>query len=114
MQLNQKRVPKEQRFLILKDHFDKGTPITELARVNNIHPITLYHWKKQMAQQPEEKINVHELLAEIQKLKKDNERLTKALGNAHLDLECGKEIIEILKKKSQEHLLKPQKKSSSK
>lgn len=51
-----------------------------------------------MGEKPEEKINVQEILGENQKLKKDIERLTKALGNAHLDIECSKEIIEILKK----------------
>ena len=114
MRRNRKRVSKEQKFIILKEHFDKGTSISELARINNIHPITLYHWKRQMADQPEEKINIQEILSELQKLKKDNERLTKALGNAHLDIECSKEIIEILKKKSQEHLLKQPKKFSKK
>ena len=67
-----------------------------------------------MADQPQEKINVEEILSENHKLKKDIERLTKALGNAHLDIECSKEIIEILKKKSQEHLLKQPRKSSKK
>jgi hypothetical protein len=67
-----------------------------------------------MGDKPEENLNIEEILSELKKLRKDNERLTKALGNAHLDVECSKEIIEILKKKSQEHLLKRQKKSSKK
>ena len=109
-----KRLSTEQKFIILKEHFDKGTSISELARLNQINPVTLYQWKRQMGDQPEEKINIQEILDENLKLKKDIERLTKALGNAHLDVECSKEIISILKKKSQEHQLKQQKKSSKK
>ena len=71
MKRNRKRVSKEQKFIILKEHFDKGTSISELARINNIHPITLYQWKRQMGEKPEEKINVQEILGENQKLKKE-------------------------------------------
>ncbi len=42
MKINRKRVSKDQKFNILKEHFGKGTSILELARINNIHPITLY------------------------------------------------------------------------
>jgi transposase-like protein len=114
MHFYRKRVSKEQKFNILSEHFNKGTPISELARVNNIYLVTLYHWKKFMNKKPDENFDLEELIRENQKLKKDNELLTKALGKAHVSLECGKEIIEILKKKSLEHQLKKQEKSSKK
>lgn len=98
MQTYRKRITKEQKFNILTDHFEKGTPISELARLHGINPVTLYQWKRLMGDKPEEKINIEEILRENEKLKKDNDLLNKALGKAHLSLECGKEIIEILKK----------------
>lgn len=116
MDLNRKRVTKEQKISILNEHFEQGTPLSELARLYGIHPVTLYQWKRSMTKKEESvvSINAEELIAENLKLKKDVERLTKALGNAHLDVECSHEIIEILKKKYQEHQLKQLKKSSKK
>lgn len=114
MILNRKRVSKEQKFSILREHFDKGTPISELARVNGIHPITIYQWKRLMGEESEKKLNLEELLLENEKLKKDNNHLTKALGKAHSDLELGKEIIEFLKKKAREEQLQKQKSSFKK
>ena len=39
MEISKKRLSKAQKFNILADHFDKGTPISELARVNGIAPV---------------------------------------------------------------------------
>ena len=82
--------------------------------VHNIHPVTLYQWKRNMGEKPEEKINAHELLQEIERLKKQNKQLTSALGELTLDNQCLKDLNEFLKKKQMEELLKPQKNSSSK
>jgi transposase-like protein len=112
MELNKRRLSRDQQFSILKEHFDIGTPISTLARVHNISPVTIYQWKRRMSEQPKEQVNLEELLKELQELRKDKDRLTKALGEASLDNQCLKEINRILKKKSQEHLLKQPKRLS--
>lgn len=114
MELNRKRITKELKFNILKDHFEKGTSISELARLNGIHPITIYQWKRKMSEKPIEKINIEELLKENEQLKKNNVQLTKALGQTALENQCLKDLNEFLKKKSQEQLLKSPKSFSKK
>jgi len=42
MELNRKRISREQKFNILSEHQENGTPISELARLHGIHPITIY------------------------------------------------------------------------
>ena len=115
MELNRKRITKEQKFTILQEHFDLGTPISALARVHRISPVTIYQWKRLMNNKPAEtNINIDEVIKELEKLRKDNDRLTKALGEASLDNQCTKEINRVLKKKSQDQQLKQLKKSSKK
>lgn len=114
MELKKKRINNDQKFAILREHFDQGTPISTLARLHNISPVTIYQWRRLMGENPEDKINVSELMQELNKLRQDKDRLTKALGEATLDNQCLKEINRILKKKYQDHQLKQQKKSSKK
>lgn len=114
MELNKKRITKEQKYFILQEHFEKGISISELARIYKIHPVTIYQWKRKMAERPKEEQDLDTILKENEQLKKDKERLTKALGEATLDVQTLKEINEFLKKKYQNHLLKQQKSSSKK
>jgi len=87
MELNRKRISREQKFNILSEHEENGTPISELARLHGIHPITIYQWKCQMSDKPK------------QDMKKKNKQLTNALGEVTLDNQCLKDINEFLKKK---------------
>ena len=65
-----KRHTIEQKNLILSEHFEKGVSLSELARQNQIHPITLYNWKKQMADKKKDnELDINEILAENEKLK---------------------------------------------
>lgn len=114
MDLNRKRLTKSQKFNILSEHFDKGTPISELARINKINPVTIYNWKRAMGEKPKETLDVHEILLELEKLKKENNILKKVIGNKEVDLEICKDIIEFLKKKEREALLMPPKNTSKK
>lgn len=106
MELNRKKLSREQKFNILSDHLEKGTPISELARLHGIHPITIYQWKRQMSDKPKQDLDVEKLLKELNDLKKKNTQLTKALGELTLDNQCLKDINEFLKKKQAEDLLK--------
>jgi transposase-like protein len=115
MDLNRKRASFELKNRILQEHFDRGTPISELARINQIHPITIYQWKRKMAEENNKSdIDLKSLLQEMEQLKKQNKQLTKALGELTLDIQCLKDINEFYKKKQIENQLKKQKNSSSK
>ena len=107
MELNRKRISREQKFNILSEHIEKGTPVSELARLHGIHPITIYQWKRQMNEKPKKELDVEKLLQELNDLKKKNNQLTKALGEVTLDNQCLKDINEFLKKKDLEDLLRP-------
>jgi len=106
MELNRKRISREQKFNILSEHTENGTPVSELARLHGIHPITIYQWKRQMNDKPKNELDVEKLLQELNDLKKKNKQLTKALGEVTLDNQCLKDINEFLKKKEAEDLLK--------
>jgi transposase-like protein len=116
MQIYRKRITKEQKFNILSDHYEKGIPISELARLHGITPVTLYQWKRLMGDEKENtsEINLDELKAELEKLRSENKKLTKALGELTLDNQCLKDVTAFLKKKYHNHLLEQQKNSSKK
>jgi transposase-like protein len=95
--------------LILSEHFEKGVSLSELARQNQIHPITLYNWKKQMADKKKDnELDINEILAENEKLKKENASLKKTLGSVTHEKEVIKDINDFLKKKYREEQLKKQ------
>ena len=54
----------------------------ELARKHDLHPITIYNWKRTMKKDEPKKseANISELLEELEKAKGENENLKKALG----------------------------------
>lgn len=106
IQLNRKRVSKELKYNILSDHFEKGTPISELARLHGIHPITIYQWRRSMGDKPEEKLDIQKIIEENNQLKKREKQLTKALGDMALDNQILKDLNEFLKKRQQEQQLK--------
>jgi len=106
VELNRKRISREQKFNILSEHTENGTPVSELARLHGIHPITIYQWKRQMNEKPKNELDLEKLLQELDDLKKKNKQLTKALGEVTLDNQCLKDINEFLKKKEAEDLLK--------
>ena len=114
MELNKKRISKQLKVNILNDHFENGTPISELARINGIHPITIYQWRRQMNDKPKDELNVEQLIQELNELKKKNNQLTKALGDLTLDNQCLKDINEFLKKKQIKSQLKSVESSSKK
>jgi len=97
---------------ILREHSLKGTPIPVLARLNDVHPITLYNWKRKMTN--ESSVDVKALLREIEQLKKDKNKLLKKVGELTLSEEVGQDIIEFYKKKILEQKLQEQENLSNK
>ena len=112
--LGRKRATIHQKHLILSDHFEKGISISELARKHQIHPVTIYNWKKQVTNKKNEELDPKELLAEIQKLKNENTSLKKTIGTISHENVVIKDINEFLKKKHREGQLKKQKNNSKK
>ncbi|MDB9787008.1 transposase [Bacteriovoracaceae bacterium] len=88
--------------------------MSELARVHGIPPVTLYHWKRKMAEKPKKEIEIDEILEELNQLKKDKDKLLKPLGESQLDNQCLKDINEFLKKRQRNQTLKEPKISSKK
>lgn len=75
----------------------------------------LYSWKRSLSMTDKpinSKDNIEEILAEMDRLKKENKYLSKAVSTLTIDKGILTDAIEILKKKSQQRaLLKEQKKS---
>lgn len=110
-----RRVSATQKNLILSDHFEKGISISELARKNQIHPITLYNWKRKMTEKKDSsELDISEMLAENERLRRENKQLQSALGKTTLEKECLTDIVAFLKKKNLEEQLKKRKNLSKK
>ena len=106
----------DEKMSILCRHFKEGVSISELARVNNISPITLYSWKRKMNNKPKKADlpEIKELIKQIENLKKENKSLKKIVGEQVLDIDCLKDLNEFLKKRELKEQLKKQKLSSEK
>jgi transposase-like protein len=101
--LGRKRATIHQKYLILSDHFEKGISISELARKHQIHPVTIYNWKKQVTNKKnEEEVDVNEVLTENEKLRKEIASLKKTIGTISHENVVIKDINEFLKKKYRE------------
>ena len=105
-----------EKISILSRHFQEGVSISELARVNDINPVTLYSWKRLMNNKPkkDELPDIKKLLDEINELKKQNKSLKKIVGEQVLDIDCLKDLNEFLKKRDLERQLKKQESSLKK
>jgi transposase-like protein len=106
---------KSQKLEILNQISSGDMKLTELARKFNIHPVTLYQWKRKMGQNKNiEHPQIHEILMDLEKLKAENENLKKAVGDLVIDKQILKTAIDILKKDQREEELRLQKKLSKK
>ncbi len=107
-----KRVPKEQRFLILSEHFNGGLSISELSRKYQIQPATIYKWREKMKKE-EEKLSFDSkpLLEEIKHLKQENSLLKETVAQQALDITTLKQFNEFVKKKRKEERRSMQKSS---
>jgi transposase-like protein len=113
-----RRFSRAQKEQILQEHREQGIPISQLARKNGIHAVTVYQWKRNMAQHDEsitpEKIR--ELLSEISKLKLENRQLKFKVADLSVTNDIMAEAIEISKKREllkQAKLLEKSKKQTN-
>lgn len=112
---SRRRVSATQKNLILSEHFEKGVSISELARKHQMHPITLYAWKRKMSQKKEViEPDLSQMLAENESLRNEVKQLQAALGKSAVENQCLTDIVAFLKKKSLEDRLKKRKRLSKK
>lgn len=108
-----KRVPKNQKLMILSEHFNSGVSISELSRKYQVQPATLYKWREQMKKK-EDPLDPKELLSEIEHLKSENSRLKHTVADQALDITTLKQFNEFMKKKLREEKVNLPKSSSKK
>ena len=94
---------------ILSEHFTEGLSIGVLSRKYQIHPVTLYSWKRMIDMSKSEipnPINIEEILKENLKLQKEVKTLKHAVGELTLDKLCMQDIIDLFKKLQREDEIK--------
>ena len=86
-----------------------------LARKHDIHPVTLYQWKREMDFTKKQKdTDFSEVLNENENLKKENENLKKALAEIAVEKQILQAANDVLKSWDRKKKLKLQKKSLKK
>jgi transposase len=96
---------------ILNELKTSGMTLTNLARKYGIHPVTIHKWKREMSQETKkDSIDVHEILAELEKLKEENSNLKKAVGELAITNQILQTANGVLKKSQRSEKLKSLKK----
>ena len=104
---------KSKKLLILNELKTGAMTHSELARKHQVHPVTLYQWKRTLSsEKPEKEIEIAQILEELEALKKENQHLKETVGELSLDKKILETANQIYKKKYREKMLKSQKKSS--
>jgi transposase-like protein len=102
---------KSQKIQLLNELKSGDMTISTLARKHGVHPVTIHKWKREMAKETDkDSIDVHELLAELEKIKEENNHLKKAVGDMAVSKEILQTAVEVLKKNQRSEKLKPRKK----
>ena len=107
IRVRRKQFSYEQKQLILREHTEERVSINQLSRKYQIHPITLYTWRRMInpnGNRKEPQASLEELLRELEALKKENKKLKHVVAELSLDKACQKDIIDEFKKKQFEAL----------
>jgi transposase-like protein len=97
-----RRFNRAQKEQILREHVELGVPISQLARKNGIHAVTIYQWKRQMKENDNSihPNRIQELLLEIQNLKSQNHQLKIKVADLAVSNDILTDAIEIAKKRA--------------
>ena len=103
--VSRKHFSREFRVQLLKEHEEKGIPISVLARNHGIHPITVYQWRRKMNRDDQGSDDLHPaqvkaLLQELQALKKENTTLKTKVADLVVSQEILEVALDIAKKKA--------------
>lgn len=100
--------------LILQEHLDLGLSVSSLARKYQVHPVTIYHWKRSyLMEQKMRKSQPSrlELVEELEKIRKENQHLKKALAEVSVDKSILQDALEIFKKRERQDKSKSSRRS---
>jgi transposase-like protein len=99
---NRNYFSRDKKQEILKQHTDQGIPISQLARENGIHAVTIYQWKRLMSDEKKESdltpAMLRELIAENSKLKKEIKQLKYKVADLSVSNDILNDALEIAKK----------------
>ena len=91
---------KAQKISILNELNISGVSLSELARKYQISSVVLYKWRKKMDREITASFPSPQcLVSELEKTKRENEHLKKALGDLVVERQILKTANEILKKR---------------
>ena len=103
-----RRWTKAQKEVILREYKRGGVSLAVLSRRFQVHPVTLYKWRRQMTQQKasgDVSLSCGELLKALEQTQRENERLKKAVGELVVEKQILRAANEILKKRQRQALL---------
>lgn len=97
-----RRFNRAQKEQILREHTEQGIPISQLARKNGIHAVTIYQWKRLMKQDDDSVTpdNIRKLLLEIKSLKSENNQLKIKVADLSVSNDILTDAIDISKKRA--------------
>ena len=113
------RFSRTQKEQIIQEYREQEIPISQLARKNGIHAVTVYQWMRNMTQNDESitPAKIRDLLSEISKLKLENKQFKFKVADLAVTNDIMAEAIEISKKREllkQAKLLEKSTKKNSK
>ena len=98
-----KRFTKDQKSIILSEHFEGGLSISELFRKYQVSAHAIYKWRNAMKKQQDEdktiSLDTEQLLGEIEQLKKESSRLKHTVAEQVLDISTLKQWNDFIKKR---------------
>src|SRR5262249_37178086 len=81
----------------------KGVSITYLSRKYQVHPVTIYSWKRMVdliAEMKDPHASIDELLKELDQLRRDNDRLRIVVSDLVVEKAVQGDIIDAFKKEN--------------
>lgn len=114
-----KTFSKAKKMEILREINKGSTSLSDLARIHDIHPVTIYSWKRTLREtmKKSEEPNVSEILKENERLKLENLALKETVSDLAVRkriVECANDILKRAQLKKKLSLQKKSSKSSSK
>ncbi|MDE0151339.1 MAG: transposase [Bdellovibrionales bacterium] len=112
IKVKRKCFTKAQKISILNELNISGITLSELARKYQISSVALYRWRRKMNKEITPLFpDYQHVVSELEKTKKENEQLKKALGELAVEKQILQTSNEILKKRQMQKMFSSRKKS---
>lgn len=105
-----------QKRLILREHVEQGSSISFLARKYQVHPVTIYSWKRMVDLTGEMKdphASIDELLQELALLRTENDKLRSCVADLVVQKAVQTDVIDAFKKREQDERFEKLRRKSS-